>query len=106
MEEKLFGKAFFRNLIANSLSQLIVLTIAISASLYINSTLQEIRGVLDSVQATLHSIEIIATKFDPEKIKAGSIVLKQSAEVLGDGVGNAGEGVVNKIGNAFQNFKK
>lgn len=105
MEEKLFSKSFFRNLIANSISQLIVLSVALIASLYIGSTLQQINDVLGNVKDTLHSIENIASKFDAEKIKAGTTVVKQSTEKLGEGLGNAGETVVGKIGNAYEKFK-
>lgn len=99
-----FDKRFWQTLAVAVFSQLIVLVIAVGVSMYIGGYLDQMTSLFDSMNGALTSIQTILN-VDPARITEISTSLNEGAAILGDGVGDGGASVVDKVGSAIINFR-
>lgn len=100
-----FDKRFWQNVLIASISQLIVLTIAIFVSMYIGNSLERLTDLFESVDGALARVESVVTGLDPAEIALQADALNQGAQVIGEGVGDGGAEVLDRVGNAWKEFK-
>lgn len=100
-----FDKRFWQNVLIASISQLIVLTIAIFVSMYIGNSLERLTDLFESVDGALARVESVVTGLDPAEIALQADALNQGAQVIGVGVGDGGAEVLDRVGNAWKEFK-
>ena len=100
-----FDKRFWQNVLIASISQLIVLTIAIFVSMYIGNSLERLTELFESVDGALARVESVVTGLDPTEIALQADALNQGAQVIGEGVGDGGAEVLDRVGNAWKEFK-
>ena len=100
-----FDKRFWQNVLIASISQLIVLTIAIFVSMYIGNSLERLTDLFESVDGALARVESVVTGLDPAEIALQADALNQGAQVIGEGVGDGGAEVLDRVGNAWREFK-
>lgn len=105
MMNNFFNQRFWQNLVIAVIGQLIVLVIAVGVSLYVGGYLEQMTALFESIDNAVTTIERVVENVNPEEIAEMSDALNNGAQVLGDGVGEGGADVVNKVGDAWNNFR-
>ena len=100
-----FDKRFWQILVVATISQLIVLVIAVGVSMYIGGYLDKMTTLFESIDGAITSIERVVENINPTEIAEVSEALNTGAQVLGDGVGEGGADVINKVGDAWNTFR-
>jgi len=84
--------------------RVILATITIVAGMYINSQIETITAALVAANTTLQTIERLIS-VDPNDITEVGEALKGGADTFGEGVGDGGAKVVERVGEAWNKFK-
>lgn len=100
-----FDKRFWQTLVVAVISQIIILVIALGVSLYVGGYLDKMTSLFESIEGAVTSIERIVENVNPAEIAEISDALNTGAQVLGEGVGEGGADVVNKVGEAWNTFR-
>lgn len=109
MEDKFFNKEFWRKVFVASISQIIVLVIAMSLSIFLSGKIDKLIALSDSMGNTLERVETTITTvtgIDPKVLQEKADALKTGAGTVGEGIGDGGAETVNRIGNALKKFKE
>lgn len=101
---QIFNKDFVRLLLVQVLASLITLVIAITVSLYVGGKIEKLTDLFDSVDAALGRIESLV-EIGPEGIAEVSSAIDDSATVVGEAVGDGGAEIVDRVGDAWNNFR-
>jgi hypothetical protein len=107
--EPFFNRQFWRMTLIAAFSQVIVLAIALTASAVIGGKVDKLIELSDSVSETLERVETTintVTGIDPAVLQEKANALNESAGIVGEGVGDGGAEVVNRIGDAIQKFRE
>jgi ABC-type multidrug transport system fused ATPase/permease subunit len=100
-----FNKTFWQLLVVSTVSQVVVLVIAVVASVYITGSIEQLTQLFSSIDDAITSIERVVNTLDPAQVAEQSDALRDGAETIGQGIGTGGATVVDNIGSALQNFR-
>jgi len=82
----------------------VLTVVTIAAGLFINSKIEGITEMLVAANTTLQTIERLIS-VDPNDITEVSNALNGGAQTLGEGVGEGGAEVVDRVGEAWNKFR-
>jgi len=76
----------------------------IAVGLYVDSKIQSVTEMLIAANATLETVQQLLS-VDPEDVTKVSESLNVGAQTLGEGVGDGGAEVINRVGEAWNSFR-
>jgi hypothetical protein len=104
-----FDKSFFQKLLIAVFSNTIVLAIAVVIGLYVGDKIDKMVALSDSIGNTLERVETTVNTvvgINPEVLNEKATAMKDGVTKVGEGFGDGGAETVNRIGEAWNNFKK
>lgn len=106
--EPFFNRQFWRMTLIAAFSQMIVLVIALTAGAVFGSKIDSLTTLFATMNETLTRVETSINTvmgIDPAELQGKADALRQSATTVGEGVGDGGAETVNRIGEAFQQWR-
>ena len=107
--EPFFNRQFWRMTLIAAFSQMIVLVIALTASMLIGGKIDSLTNLFATANETLIRVETSINAVmgvDPVELQEKANALRDSATEVGVGVGDGGGEVVDRIGNALDRWKE
>ena len=107
-DDKFFNRQFWQMTLIAAFSQMIVLVIALTASLLIGGKIDAITNMFATMNETVTRVESSINTvmgIDPTALQARADALRDSATEVGVGVGDGGAETINRVGNAINNWR-
>lgn len=107
-DNRFFNKQFWRMTLIAAFSQIIVLCIALLAGAVFTDKIDSLTQLFESVDSTLTNVQTTldaALGVNPEELAAQANALKESATTVGEGVGDGGSEVIDRVGEAWKKFQ-
>lgn len=82
----------------------VIAAITVAVGLYVDSKIDSVTEMLVAANATLQTIQQLID-VDPTKITDVSETLNVGAQTVGEGIGEGGADVVNRVGEVWNNFR-
>ena len=108
MNEKFFNKEFGRKIVVAVVSQTIVLAIAVTVGLMVSGKIDKLIQLSDSLNGTMTALTKTvetAMGIDPAELQEKADALRNGAATVGEGIGDGGGEIVDRIGNAWNSFR-
>jgi hypothetical protein len=108
-DNKFFNKQFWRMTLIASFSQIIVLCIALTASLVISDKIDSLTKLFATANETLERVETSINTvigIDPRLLQEKADGIAESATTVGKGVGDGGAETVKRVGEAFKQWRE
>ena len=105
--EPFFNKQFWRMTLIAAFSQIIVLVIALTAGAVFGGKIDQLTNLFATMNATLESVESTINTvvgIDTGNLQEQAAGIAESADILGEGVGDGGANAIDRIGEAWRNF--
>jgi hypothetical protein len=106
--DNFFNRQFWRMTLIAAFSQMIVLVIALTASLVIGGKIDAITNMFATMNETMTRVESSINTvmgIDPAALQERADALRDSATEVGVGVGDGGAETVNRVGDAINNWR-
>lgn len=107
--EPFFNRQFWRMTLIAAFSQIIVLCIALAASVMIGGKIDSLTTLFATMNETMERVETSINTvmgIDPAELQMKAEALKESATTVGTGVGDGGAETVNRIGDAINRWRE
>jgi hypothetical protein len=109
MTEKFFNQEFGRKVVVAVTAQTILLAVALTVGLTVSGKIDKLIQLSDSLNNTMMTFtETVETAMgiDPEDLLEKADALRNGAETVGEGLGEGGSEVVDRVGDAWNNFRR
>jgi hypothetical protein len=109
MTEKFFNKEFGRKVVVAVTAQTIVLAVALTVGLMVSGKIDKLIQLSDSLNNTMTTFtETVETAMgiDPAELQVKADALRDGASTVGEGLGDGGSEVVDRVGDAWNNFRR
>jgi hypothetical protein len=107
-DEKFFNRAFWQMVSVSVIGQVIVLIIAIGVGVVVGGKIDSLIALSDSLNQTMQTVQTTietAVGIDTVELQEKADALRQGAVAVGEGVGDGGDEVVSRIGDALRRFQ-
>lgn len=108
MNDNFFNREFGRKVVVAVTSQIIVLVVAVGVGLMVSGKIDKLIQLSDSLNNTMTTFtEVVETAMgiDPADLLEKADAMRDSATTVGEGVGDGGGEIVNRVGDAWKNFR-
>lgn len=106
MNDNFFNRSFWRQL---TIQSLVIVIGLLAVNFMLGAKIEQLIQLSESLNTTMttftNTVET-AMGIDPEELQQKADALRESATTVGEGVGDGGGEIVDRVGNAFRKFQE